>query len=78
TAVLVLATLPQIEPMAAEISVLVMCHTRDLACQIKNEYARFSKYMPEVKTIAVYGSAPMQKDIDMHANKHQHPHIIVK
>lgn len=30
-------------------SVLVMCHTRELAFQISKEYERFSKYMPNVK-----------------------------
>lgn len=30
-------------------SVLVMCHTRELAFQISKEYERFSKYMPSVK-----------------------------
>lgn len=50
TAVFVLATLQQIEPRPNEVAVIVLCHTRELAFQIKNEYARFSKYMPEVKT----------------------------
>ncbi len=54
-----------------------MCHTRELAYQIKNEYARFSKYMPEVKTAVFYGGTPMQKDIEVLANKDTHPHIIV-
>ena len=31
-----------------------MCHTRELAFQIKNEYARFSKYLPDVKTAVFY------------------------
>ena len=56
---------------------LVMCHTRELAYQIKNEYARFSKYMPEVKTAVFYGGVPPQKDYDLLANKETHPHIIV-
>jgi len=77
TAVFVLATLQQIEPVAGETSVLVMCHTRELAYQIKNEYNRFSKYMPEVKTAVFYGGTPMQKDIEMLASKDNHPHIIV-
>jgi ATP-dependent RNA helicase UAP56/SUB2 len=50
TAVFVLATLQQIEPRPNEVAVVVLCHTRELAFQIKNEYARFSKYMPDVKT----------------------------
>ena len=77
TAVFVLTTLQQVEPVPGECSVLVMCHTRELAYQIKNEYARFSKYMPEVKTAVFYGGTPMQKDIEILSNKETHPHIIV-
>ena len=49
TAVFVLATLQQIEPVDGQISVLVMCHTRELAFQISKEYERFSKFMPALK-----------------------------
>ena len=49
TAVFVLATLQQLEPVDGQVSVLVMCHTRELAFQISKEYERFSKYMPAVK-----------------------------
>ncbi|PUU77526.1 P-loop containing nucleoside triphosphate hydrolase protein [Tuber borchii] len=77
TAVFVLTTLQQVDPVPGEASVLVMCHTRELAYQIKNEYARFSKYMPEVRTAVFYGGTPMQNDIQVLKNKDQHPHIIV-
>ena len=77
TAVFVLTTLQQVEPVAGETSVLVMCHTRELAYQIKNEYARFSKYMPDVKTAVFYGGTPIQKDAEILKNKETHPHIIV-
>lgn len=73
----VLATLQQLEPIAGETAVLVLCHTRELAYQIKNEYARFSKYLPDVKTSVFYGGTPMQKDIEILSNKDTHPHIIV-
>lgn len=49
TAVFVLATLQQIEAIEGQVSVLVMCHTRELAFQISKEYERFSKYMPAIK-----------------------------
>ena len=49
TAVFVLATLQQLEPVDGQVSVLVMCHTRELAFQISKEYERFSKYMPAIK-----------------------------
>ena len=58
TAVFVLATLHQLEPVDGEVSVLVLCHTRELAFQIKNEFDRFSKYFAELKTGVVYGGAP--------------------
>ncbi|KAF3169580.1 Suppressor of the cold-sensitive snRNP bioproteinsis mutant brr1-1, variant 2 [Orbilia oligospora] len=77
TAVFVLTTLQQLDPVAGETAVLVMCHTRELAYQIRNEYTRFSKYMPEVKCSVFYGGTPMQKDIEVLKNKDTHPHIIV-
>lgn len=77
TAVFVLTTLHQLEPIPGEASVLVMCHTRELAYQIKNEYARFSKYLPEVKTAVFYGGTPIQKDIELLKNKESFPNIIV-
>lgn len=73
----VLTTLQQVEPVPGECAVLVMCHTRELAYQIKNEYARFSKYLPDIKTAVFYGGTPMQKDIETLSNKDTHPHIIV-
>lgn len=77
TAVFVLTTLHQLEPVPGECSVLVMCHTRELAYQIKNEYARFSKYLPDVKTAVFYGGTPIQKDIEVLSNKDTYPNIVV-
>ncbi|KAK9458048.1 P-loop containing nucleoside triphosphate hydrolase protein [Dipodascopsis uninucleata] len=77
TAVFVLSTLQQLDPVPGEVSVVVMCHTRELAYQINNEYSRFSKYMPDVRTAVFYGGTPIQKDIDIIKNKDTSPHIIV-
>ena len=77
TAVFVLTTLNQMSVEAGECTVLVMCHTRELAYQIKNEYARFSKYLPDYKTGVFYGGTPIQKDIDTIKNKETCPNIIV-
>ncbi|GJC97320.1 ATP-dependent RNA helicase SUB2 [Colletotrichum higginsianum] len=77
TAVFVLTTLQQVEPVQGEVSVLVMCHTRELAFQIRNEYNRFSKYMPDIKTGVFYGGTPIQKDVETIKNKETCPHIIV-
>jgi ATP-dependent RNA helicase UAP56/SUB2 len=77
TAVFVLATLQQIEPVDGEVSVIVLCHTRELAYQIRNEYARFSKYMPDVRTSVVYGGTPVKEDQALLKDKSKCPHIIV-
>ena len=77
TAVFVLSTLQQIEPVAGEASILVMCHTRELAFQIRNEYQRFSKYMPEVKTAVFYGGTDIKENEKLLKDKETHPHVIV-
>jgi len=77
TAVFVLSSLQQIEPVDGECGVLVMCHTRELAFQIRNEYQRFSKYMPEVRTAVFYGGTDIKENEKMLRDKDTHPHIIV-
>ncbi|ODQ68230.1 P-loop containing nucleoside triphosphate hydrolase protein [Nadsonia fulvescens var. elongata DSM 6958] len=77
TAVFVLSTLQQLDPVPGEVSVVVLCHTRELAYQIKNEYARFSKYLPDVRTSVFYGGTPITKDIEIIKNKDTAPHIVV-
>lgn len=75
TAVFVLATLHQLEPVQGEVSVLVLCHTRELAFQISHEYNRFSKYLPEVKTAVFYGGVPLKSNRERLTN--DTPHIVV-
>jgi len=75
TAVFVLATLQQIEPVDGQVSVLVMCHTRELAFQISKEYERFSKFMPTVKVGVFFGGLAIAKDEQV--LKTNCPHIVV-
>ena len=77
TAVFVLATLQQLEPVNGEVSVLVLCHTRELAFQIKNEYTRFAKYMPDVRVSTFYGGTLVAKDAEILRDKTKCPHIVV-
>ncbi|ODV61129.1 ATP-dependent RNA helicase SUB2 [Ascoidea rubescens DSM 1968] len=77
TAVFVLSTLQQLEPSPGKISTIVICHTRELAYQIKNEYSRFSKYMPDVRTEVFYGGTDIKKDAEKLKNKETCPHIVV-
>lgn len=75
TAVFVLATLQQLEPVDGQVSVLVMCHTRELAFQISKEYERFCKYMPSVKVGVFFGGVVIKKDEE--TLKKNCPHIVV-
>nr|XP_020772268.1 ATP-dependent RNA helicase DDX39A isoform X1 [Odocoileus virginianus texanus] len=75
TAVFVLATLQQIEPVNGQVTVLVMCHTRELAFQISKEYERFSKYMPSVKVSVFFGGLSIKKDEEV--LKRNCPHVVV-
>ena len=45
------ATLQQIVADEKAVKCMVICHTRELAYQIKNEYDRFSKYFPDIKSM---------------------------
>lgn len=75
TAVFVLATLQQLEPVDGQVSVLVMCHTRELAFQISKEYERFSKYYPSTKVGVFFGGLAITKDEQV--LKDNCPHIVV-
>merc|ERR1719245_1812307 len=48
TAVFVLACLQQLDASEVAIKILVICHTRELAYQIKCEFDRFAKYFTDV------------------------------
>merc|ERR1711959_870918 len=75
TAVFVLTTLQQLDPQEGEIGVVVLAHTRELAYQINDEYTRFIKYLPDVKSMVIFGGEPIvnhRKEL-----KEAMPHIIV-
>jgi ATP-dependent RNA helicase UAP56/SUB2 len=75
TAVFVLATLHQLQPVAGEVHVIVLCHTRELAFQIQREYQRFSKYLPDVKSAVFYGGVNVKQNMEVLEN--DKPQIIV-
>ncbi|KAK3754176.1 hypothetical protein QZH41_007958 [Actinostola sp. cb2023] len=75
TAVFVLATLQQLEPVDGQVSVLAMCHTRELAFQIHKEYERFCKYMSNIKIAVFFGGISIKKDQQVF--KTNCPHIVV-
>jgi len=75
TAVFVLSTLHLLEPVDGEVHVLVLAHARELAFQISKEYARFGKYLPNIKTAVFYGGVHIKQNIDVLQN--EKPHIVV-
>ena len=75
TAVFVLACLQQLDASEVAIKILVICHTRELAYQIKYEFDRFAKFLADVKTAVVYGGTPLSKDREMLSDSC--PHILI-
>eukprot|EP00397_Hematodinium_sp_SG-2012_P002687 GEMP01002695.1.p1 GENE.GEMP01002695.1~~GEMP01002695.1.p1 ORF type:complete len:432 (+),score=108.15 GEMP01002695.1:1169-2464(+) len=83
TAVFVLAILQQIvvekgdkdTPVKPIVKVLILCHARELAYQIKHEFDRFSKYFTDLKMAVVFGGTPYQEDVEMMTNNT--PHILI-
>eukprot|EP01104_Vermistella_antarctica_P004089 TRINITY_DN145_c0_g1_i1.p1 TRINITY_DN145_c0_g1~~TRINITY_DN145_c0_g1_i1.p1 ORF type:complete len:396 (+),score=153.05 TRINITY_DN145_c0_g1_i1:1225-2412(+) len=75
TAVFVLATLHQIDPVDKQVDTLVLCHTRELAYQICREYERFKQYMPDLKVGVFYGGVPVKDHKEL--LKKDPPHIVI-
>ncbi len=58
--------IPAIESISKEArtpEVLILCPTRELAMQACEEIKKFSKFMPWIRSSAVYGGASMEKQI---------------
>lgn len=77
TAVFVISTLQQLEPVDGQASVVVLCHTRELAFQICHEYERFITYMKNVRVGNFFGGLPIKQQREMVKDATKCPHIIV-
>lgn len=55
---------------------MILCHTRELAYQIKKEILRFTKFMQHLRTEVIYGGESMDNQIKMLKGLNA-PHIIV-
>ena len=75
TAVFVLSTMHQLEAKENAVGAIVLCHTRELAYQISNEFERFSRYLPDVKCKVFYGGVPVPEH--KRILKDEPPHIVV-
>lgn len=75
TAVFVLATLQQLEPVEGQVSVLVICHVRELAFQIQKEYERFLRHFDNIRSAVFFGGLSIKQDEKL--LKTSVPHIVV-
>ncbi len=63
TAVFVVPALERIDPDDPSIQILMLCSTKELALQITDEIKKMSKYMKNVRALAVYGADPIVRQI---------------
>jgi|Transcript_84567 ATP-dependent RNA helicase UAP56/SUB2 len=79
TAVFVLSTLQQLEETDEKfVHCLVLCHTRELAFQINNEFTRFSKHLPHAHCAVFYGGTLIAKDKEaLNPKSDKFPNIVV-
>jgi ATP-dependent RNA helicase UAP56/SUB2 len=77
TAVFVLAVLQQLEPVESQVDTLVLCHTRELAFQICQEFLRFSKYLEGVRVKVFFGGIPEAVHRKFLEDPAQHPHVVI-
>jgi len=75
TCVFVLAVLQQLDPKEGEIDTLVVCHTRELAYQICQEFLRFSKYLKEIKIKVFFGGIAIRQHRKLLSE--QAPHVVI-
>ena len=75
TAVFVLAVLQQLTPIKNTVDTLVLCHNRELAFQICQEFLRLGKYLPEVKAKVFFGGIDYKQHKEILAK--ETPHIVI-
>ena len=74
TAAFSLPILDMIDDTSRKIQLLVLAPTRELALQIAKDIKNYTKYLPNVKTVAVYGGSSITDQI---RNLRDKPQIIV-
>ena len=74
TAAFSLPILDMIDDTSRKIQLLVLCPTRELCLQITKDIKNYTKYLPNIKTVAVYGGSSIVEQIRSLREK---PQIIV-
>jgi ATP-dependent RNA helicase DeaD len=63
TAAFGLPIIQQVDPKISLTQALILCPTRELCMQITKDFASFSKYLPKIKTTAIYGGSSIENQI---------------
>lgn len=74
TAAFGLPVINQVDPENKQVQMLALCPTRELCLQISKELTNYSKYIPGLRVVAVYGGAEISKQI---TELKQGPQIVV-
>jgi ATP-dependent RNA helicase UAP56/SUB2 len=80
----VIATLQQLAGTAEQAEDLAknkplaicICHTHELAHQINEEFKRFTRFLPEIRTAVFFGGQPRKDNVDLLKGE-KAPHIVV-
>ena len=63
TAVFGIPIIQKTKVKSNKVQSLILCPTRELCMQIEKDIVKYSKYLPGIKTVAVYGGASIEKQI---------------
>jgi ATP-dependent RNA helicase DeaD len=63
TAAFGLPLINMVEASRCEVQVLILCPTRELCLQITSDLNDFSKYLPDLRILPVYGGSSIEKQI---------------
>lgn len=74
TAAFSLPILDMIDDSSRKIQLLILAPTRELALQIAKDVKNYTKYLPNIKTVAVYGGSSITDQI---RNLREKPQIII-
>ncbi|PKM51311.1 MAG: ATP-dependent RNA helicase [Firmicutes bacterium HGW-Firmicutes-7] len=63
TAAFVIPILHKVDMQIRKPQVLILCPTRELSVQVANEVKKLTKYLPGIRSVAVYGGEPINRQI---------------
>jgi len=63
TAAFAIPVLQKVDQDLKKPQVIIICPTRELSVQVANEFRKLSKYLSGIKSVAVYGGEPINRQI---------------